>query len=1047
MSSRLHAKRLAVAAMAVAAAVLAAAPAASLASVDPAHCDSTLKYDPRIPTWDAVFADGHNPDAHVPFASGPTGSNANNRNLTAVLYEYMDALARAAEQTGSRVRVVKKDLGPSELGSLGVAGRDIAFYVVGTADHIARLDGAGGDAEFWSGVRNGSISQADGLAAVNDRPAFGWVTATPHGNEPAAGEAIARETYELVARTDCANARRLDAMDIFLMPIRNPDGRDNIIRVTPWSFDPNRDFGTRNQLQNRVFIGEMNKYPGVFYIDAHQQDSGYFFPPNEDPVLHEISDFSLQFIQKRIGPALQLVFNDQSGQYRNYNTYDLFTPEYGDVVPSLIMGAAGMTYEKGRNEVYGKQVYDHYLAMDETINLTADDKPNILTGWVQQWQQAIDQGAACKLQDNKLVSPLHDVMTQQPNINVCGYFYRPDQHSGDVSVLIHDLTELGVHVYKIDRDTAVGGLHEFGHADTMGLLPAGTLWIPMAQSQKHWIQAVLGEDPFIPYPYFYDVVTWSYSLQRGLAGDGFLTQQLPDGTPLTEIANPDFGTAPPASSVYAFNTDSMQGLALIVDLLDKGVNVYRGSAAFDAAGVHFFTGTALVDGASAAAQGVDLATLSGARQTPIYGLARYPVAHYQMVKPKIGVYTGTATMPNTPLNLVVDPVTHQADPAHNGMCNTDANTSSQVPYCTAMFTLTQKEKLPQSMVSFVTSTDVSNGVLVSGHYTALINTTPTAIPIGTGVPPLQTFVNGGGIYVGGQGSGAPQAGILAAITSARSALITNLNTSSISGLSTPGSTFDGKFDTSDPVAWGFDNGGWIYRDANGNATFTIASLTGSATIPNAKAAVSYGGDATHPLRSYGYQVNGVGPGRLDGRPAVVDQPFGAGHAIMMGFDPFFRAWKELDEREVLNAVLYPLAAELPATAAPVDAAGPDAGSTDTGEHALTRTAVQGELEANALPARKLTHGTHRPVSAINHSDANVRIEVPRAYLSRLRVAVRLAQLPRRIARKVVYLKHAHTAVLIIKDVRTADQHAREPFTHRLTAVLKARGIPMISAQL
>ncbi len=48
-------------------------------------------------------------------------------------------------------------------------------------------------------------------------------------------------------------------------------------------------------------------------------------------------------------------------QYQNYNSYDMFTPEYGDTVPSLLMGAAGMTYEKGSDENYGKQVYDHYL--------------------------------------------------------------------------------------------------------------------------------------------------------------------------------------------------------------------------------------------------------------------------------------------------------------------------------------------------------------------------------------------------------------------------------------------------------------------------------------------------------------------------------------------------------------------------------------------------------------------------------------------------------------------------------------------------------------
>ncbi len=55
----------------------------------------------------------------------------------------------------------------------------------------------------------------------------------------------------------------------------------------------------------------------------------------------------------------------------------MFTPEYGDTVPSLLMGAAGMTYEKGSDENYGKQVYDHYLAIDTTINLTSNDKVNL----------------------------------------------------------------------------------------------------------------------------------------------------------------------------------------------------------------------------------------------------------------------------------------------------------------------------------------------------------------------------------------------------------------------------------------------------------------------------------------------------------------------------------------------------------------------------------------------------------------------------------------------------------------------------------------------
>jgi hypothetical protein len=77
----------------------------------------------------------------------------------------------------------------------------------------------------------------------------------------------------------------------------------------------------------------------------------------------------------------------------------------------------------------------------------------------------------------------------------------------------------------------------------------------------------------------------------------------------------------------------------------------------------------------------------------------------------------------------------------------------------------------------------------------------------------------------------------------------------------------------------------------------------------------------------------------------------------------------------------------------------------------------------------------------------VRIEVPRAYLARLKLAVRLSQLPRRVAGRASYLKHPDSAVLLIKGVRTSNQHAREPWTRRVMAVLKARKIPVISAQL
>jgi len=169
-------------------------------------------------------------------------------------------------------------------------------------------------------------------------------------------------------------------------------------------------------------------------------------------------------------------------------------------------------------------------------------------------------------------------------------------------------------------------------------------------------------------------------------------------------------------------------------------------------------------------------------------------------------------------------------------------------------------------------------------------------------------------------------------TSARNAGITLLNTASISGLSTPGSTFDGVFSTATPAGWGFDNGGWIYRSSSGDPAFNPATMVGNGTtIPAPTAVATYGpsGDCGGPIldpsptqhgysNCYGYEVNANStlPAAntslpLPGRPAVVNQPFGSGHAILIGFDPWYRAWTLEEERLVLNGVLYPTGSAIP----------------------------------------------------------------------------------------------------------------------------------------
>ena len=65
-----------------------------------------------------------------------------------------------------------------------------------------------------------------------------------------------------------------------------------------------------------------------------------------------------------------------------------------------------------------------------------------------------------------------------------------------------------MHVFTLDTNVNAAGVREFG-SGTLGRAdaPPGTLYIPMNQPLKHWIQAVIGEDPFEPIEFFYDVAT------------------------------------------------------------------------------------------------------------------------------------------------------------------------------------------------------------------------------------------------------------------------------------------------------------------------------------------------------------------------------------------------------------------------------------------------------------------------------------------------------------------------------------------------------------
>ena len=453
---------------------------------------------------------------------------------------------------------------------------------------------------------------------------------------------------------------------------------------------------------------------------------------------------------------------------------------------------------------------------------------------------------------------------------------------------------------------------------------------------------------------------------------------------MTEVTEANYdGVTDGTKPVLAFATDSAQGIAMMIELLAKNATVSRSETAFTAGGKSFPTGTALVD--TSTTTGIDLAALSDKRQVPITGLDAYPVARKAIAKPKIALYTGATSVPTNPLQ----------PGAGAGHCGT----TGQTAYCAMLHALAVNLGLPYQGVDQVlypiTQTQILADELITGNYTAMINPGQN-LTVAQGNTFLQAFVNAGGRYVGDSANGT---------TTARTAGFTNLNTVSTgappftdqcytnqaSALQTPGTMFLASFDTTNPVSWGFDNGGFIYRQASNSPVYDPATLGGTVpTIPGTNVAISY----ANPTTAFGYSCNATGPGELEGRPYATDSTFGAGHSTVLGSDPWYRSWVDVEWRMALNGALYPTGASIPA--------GP-----------ARRTAVA-EPASKPIAKKAMPKVRDRPVIKGVPAREDARIVVDPGDESKVKRLLRKADVPKSVRRKATWVTEGDKRVLVFR---------------------------------
>ena len=425
-----------------------------------------------------------------------------------------------------------------------VEGRDLTYAIVGKPENVT----PSGLAAVQANARTlmdptTPDSTAEALAAST--PAILWIASNVHGSEESGTDASLKVLYELADRSDCAATRILDNAIVVIVPIQNPDGREAERRQNSNGFDMNRDWFARTQPETDSKVELVKEYPPVLFIDDHEMGTNtFFFPPNADPMYHEVTDEVVGWINNIYGASMQAEFKKQHIPFFNGRTYDFFGVYYGDTVPANGFMAAGMTFEKYSGDKIPIRTREQYVAQWTSISQAAINKEQILNEWHDAWAEALAEGQAGLLEPNTVVNPKNDIEQQVPSARVRNYFIRDDDpaKAADVQALIRRLQRMEVDVYRLTAPLAVSDFHPYGRPVTAATLPTGTYWIPLAQRQKHWIQAMLNETTYPPVNFFYDVSAWSQPLLFNVSGGFSGAAVSPAAALVTPLAEP----APPA---------------------------------------------------------------------------------------------------------------------------------------------------------------------------------------------------------------------------------------------------------------------------------------------------------------------------------------------------------------------------------------------------------------------------------------------------------------------------------------------------------------------
>lgn len=500
----------------------------------------------------------------APTAQSVLGFDLGSQEVTTdEAWTYLDAVDAASDRVMSGTYATS------------VRGRPLRYAVVGNPENV--------DPNGLEAIRQAVLTirdpatpadQVANLAAAT--PAILYIAGNVHGTEESGADASLQILYELADRTDCAAQQILDNAVVFILPIQNPDGRQKDTRRNAYGIDMNRDWFMRSQPETDGKVELLRQFPPQLFVDAHEFGfTRSFFPPNADPIYHETSAQVSDQINGMYAPALEDLFAKRGWGFFHGNGYDFFAPIYGDTVPAFGFQAAGLTLEQNNGapiDLRVEKYRDEFWVLLSEGALNAED---VLVAQHDAYVDAVAEGEAGTLEPNGVYFYDRDLFQEVPSKLVRSYFFWGDANQDrETAMLVRMLQRMDVQVYRLDAPLDLSKFHSYGDVTGPKTVPAGAYWVPMAQPQKHWIQAMLNRDTYVPVKQTYDVTGWSLPLLMNLRGGSTGKVVSPAATladPVDDLPGVDPPTDPPTIGILELSHGvySFEGMRQLEYLLDN----------------------------------------------------------------------------------------------------------------------------------------------------------------------------------------------------------------------------------------------------------------------------------------------------------------------------------------------------------------------------------------------------------------------------------------------------------------------------------------------